>query len=64
VYIASAFRTPAPMAEPAPTAPPWHTAIVSTLAEAEVLLDQAEREGYREHELIVLGPNTFVVRWR
>lgn len=42
----------------------WRTATVSTLAEVEELFNQAERDGYREHELTVLGPNVYYVRWR
>jgi hypothetical protein len=55
---------PAPAVESAVTAQEWHIAIVSTLAEVERLLEQAERNGHLEHELTVLGPDTFVVRWR
>src|SRR5262245_33623067 len=42
----------------------WHTATVATLDAVETLLDQAERDGYHQHELTVLAPNVFVVRWR
>jgi len=42
----------------------WQTATVSTLDEVERLLDRAEKDGHREHELTVLGPGMFVVRWR
>lgn len=42
----------------------WQTATVSSLDEVEQLLDWTEREGYREQELTVLGPDTFLVRWR
>jgi hypothetical protein len=42
----------------------WHTATVSTLAEVEELLVRAEQAGHHEHELTVLGPNVYVVRWR
>jgi hypothetical protein len=42
----------------------WHTATVSTLAEVDELLLRAEQAGHHEHELTVLGPNVYVVRWR
>lgn len=42
----------------------WHSAIVADLTTAEELLDQAEQDGYRERELIVLDHSTFLVRWR
>jgi hypothetical protein len=51
-------------AEAAAPAPRWTAAVVSTLDEVERLLGRAERDGHREHELTVLGPNVFVVRWR
>lgn len=42
----------------------WQSATVFDLAAAEELLDRAEEEGYAERELLVLGNETFVVRWR
>lgn len=42
----------------------WRSAVVLDLSAAEELLDLAEREGYQERELIVLGNSTFLVRWR
>jgi len=42
----------------------WHSAVVPDIATAEELLDQAEQDGYRDRELIVLGNSTFLVRWR
>jgi hypothetical protein len=60
-----------PATAPPPTTPQvaagpaqWHTATVSTLAEVEQLLLRVESEGHHEHELTVLGPDVFVVRWR
>jgi hypothetical protein len=42
----------------------WHSAVVPDLTTAEELLDQAEQDGYRDRELIVLDHSTFLVRWR
>ena len=60
----SALSTHQPATDAALTSPPWQTAIVSTLDEVESLLDRAELGGHREHTLTVLGPDTFIVRWR
>jgi hypothetical protein len=63
--VPTAVKTALPATQPAVSDPAqWHTATVSTLIEVEQLLDQVEREGYHEHELTVLGPDVFVVRWR
>lgn len=42
----------------------WQWKIVSGLSEAEELLDRAEAEGYADREVIVVGPASFLVRWR
>src|SRR4051794_23385290 len=42
----------------------WPSAVAPDLTTAEELLDQAERDGYRDRELIVLGESAFLVRWR
>ncbi|MBY0458744.1 MAG: hypothetical protein K2V38_15510 [Gemmataceae bacterium] len=56
-----------PLSEPHASADPlpvWQSATVATLAEAEALLDAAERAGFTERELTVCGPSTFLIRWR
>lgn len=42
----------------------WQSATVFDLSAAEELLDRAEEDGYAERELLVLGEETFLVRWR
>lgn len=42
----------------------WDSVTLSDLGTAEERLDWAEREGFEERELIVLGNATFLVRWR
>ena len=42
----------------------WHSVVAASLTEAERLLDQSERSGYRERALVVCTPGLFVVRWR
>ncbi len=42
----------------------WHLTTVTSLHDAEELLDLLEYQGYTERELVVLGNSSFVVRWR
>jgi hypothetical protein len=42
----------------------WHLTTVSTLREAEDLLDSLEAQGITERELVILGNSCFAVRWR
>lgn len=42
----------------------WGMATLTTLAEAEDVLDWAENHGFAERELVVLGNSSFAVRWR
>lgn len=44
--------------------PRWHSVVASSLTEAERLLDQSERQGYRERALVVCTAKLFLVRWR
>ena len=48
----------------APDRPLWNSVVASSLTEAERLLDQSERQGYRERALVVCTPKLFLVRWR
>jgi hypothetical protein len=50
--------------DPDPDPDAWRWALVSDLSVVQELLDWAERRGYRERELLVLGDATFLVRWR
>ena len=47
-----------------PTRTDWHLTTVSTLREAEDLLDSLEAQGIAERELVILGNSCFAVRWR
>lgn len=38
--------------------------IVTSLREAELVLDQNERRGCRNQVLTVLGPSQFLIRWQ
>jgi hypothetical protein len=51
---------------PDPTEPSadWQLTTVSSLLDAEELLDTLENQGVAERELVVLGNSTFAVRWR
>jgi len=42
----------------------WHSVAVRTAREAEEALDQAEKHGYLEQELVFLERGKFLVRWR
>jgi hypothetical protein len=42
----------------------WQLTTVSSLGDAEELLDVLENQGATERELVVLGNSTFAVRWR
>jgi hypothetical protein len=57
---------PPPRAAVPPPPEPWgrHAVVVSSLSDAEEVLDRAEADGYDECELVVLGDATFLVRWR
>ncbi len=54
---------PAVSDEPTPPAE-WQVATVSTLSEAEDLLDLLEARGFADREFFVMGNSTFAVRWR
>jgi hypothetical protein len=47
-----------------PTRVEWHLTTVSTLREAEDMLDSLEAQGITERELVILGNSCFAVRWR
>jgi|SRR4051794_20916687 len=42
----------------------WRLMTVTTLRDAEQLLDWLEAHGHADRELIVLGNSNFAVRWR
>lgn len=42
----------------------WQVTTVSTLRDAEDLLDSLEAHGFGERELVVLAQDAFAVRWR
>ena len=59
--------TPAtPAAPPAPQESPadWRQLNVTSLSDAERLLDYLENAGSAERELVILGNASFAVRWR
>ena len=49
--------TPPPVGE-------WELRTLSSLADAQDLLDCLERHGIAERELVILGKASFAVRWR
>jgi len=51
------ITTPLPIGE-------WQLRTVSSLSDAESLLDCLERQGINERELVILGRASFAVRWR
>ena len=42
----------------------WQMTAVTSLSDAEELLDCLENQGIAERELVVLGESAFAVRWR
>ncbi len=42
----------------------WHVTTVTSLSDAEDMLDCLESNGFAERELVVLGNQSFAVRWR
>lgn len=42
----------------------WQVTTVTTLREAEDLLDSLEAKGFGERELVILGNDAFAIRWR
>ena len=44
--------------------PEWQVTTVTSLRDAEDLLDSLEAHGFGERELVVLGNDAFAVRWR
>jgi hypothetical protein len=42
----------------------WQVTTVSTLRDAEDLLDSLEAHGFGDRELVVLAKDAFAVRWR
>jgi hypothetical protein len=51
------ITTPLPAGE-------WQLQTLSSLSDAESLLDCLERQGINERELVILGRASFAVRWR
>jgi hypothetical protein len=49
---------------PTGTGADWRLTTVSSLGDAEDLLDVLENQGVGDRELVVLGNSTFAVRWR
>lgn len=42
----------------------WHVTTVTSLSDAEDMLDCLESNGFADRELVVLGNRSFAVRWR
>jgi hypothetical protein len=64
---ASLFAVPEPPGATArlteASSDPWQRTTFNSLGAAEVLLDELAAAN-REHQLVVLGPELFVIEWR
>ncbi len=62
--LVSGAESSAPTTVELDSRPGWETVALDDLTAVTDLLDHLENHGVRESELVILGEQSFVVRWR